>query len=215
LPASSEHQDEYFKVLCKLLQESEDPLLRAKTAQSLGKLGKWGNTQVIEILIEVLLNDRDRKVRITIIDILDEIIPTPPDTPMSDPPQNQPIFNIQQVGNINTGDLSIQGDQVGIQYNIEQSEDISHALREIQKILDELRQQHPQASETAASAIIDAEFREIRRKQPWQWQNLLSLKRLWKGSKTAAFKVSEHLAEDSVWGKGFLGFLEGVSEDED
>ena len=43
--------------------------------------------------------------------------------------------------------------------------------------------------------------------------NLLNVKRLYNGGKKAAVKVSEHLAQENVWGKGFVAFLEGVSED--
>lgn len=35
---------------------------------------------------------------------------------MTDTPKNQPTFHIQQVGNINTGDMTIHGDQIGIQH---------------------------------------------------------------------------------------------------
>jgi hypothetical protein len=36
---------------------------------------------------------------------------------MPDPSKNQPTFHINQVGNINTSDVTIQGDQIGIQHN--------------------------------------------------------------------------------------------------
>jgi hypothetical protein len=61
--------------------------------------------------------------------------------------------------------------------------------------------------------IIDAEFKELEASQSPQWQNLLSLKRLYNGSKKAALKVGEHFADENVWGKGFVAFLEGASED--
>ena len=42
-----------------------------------------------------------------------------------------------------------------------------------------------------------------------------SLKHLWNGSKLAATKIAEHFAQESPWGKGVLGFLEGVTSDID
>jgi hypothetical protein len=108
----------------------------------------------------------------------------------------------------------VEGDQVSYQYNLTKA-DLNEALTEIEQTLNNLQQKHSQASEAEVSSIIEVEFREIKQKKPWQWQKLLHLKRLWKGSKTAAIKVGEHFSEDSVWGKAFLGFLEGVSEDEE
>jgi hypothetical protein len=61
--------------------------------------------------------------------------------------------------------------------------------------------------------IIDAEFKELEASRSPQWQNLLSLKRLYNGGKKAALKVGEHFADENVWGKGFVAFLEGASED--
>jgi len=36
---------------------------------------------------------------------------------MTDSPKNQPTFHINSVGNLNAGNLTIQGDQIGIQDN--------------------------------------------------------------------------------------------------
>jgi hypothetical protein len=36
---------------------------------------------------------------------------------MSDSAKNQPNFRINTVGNLNSGDVTIQGDQIGIQYH--------------------------------------------------------------------------------------------------
>ena len=64
-----------------------------------------------------------------------------------------------------------------------------------------------------ARNIIDAEFKVIKEQKPIEWQNLISLKRVYNGGKSAALKIGEHFAESSPWGKGLDGFLEGVSED--
>ncbi|MEP6488282.1 HEAT repeat domain-containing protein [Microcoleus vaginatus GB2-A3] len=67
--------------------------------------------------------------------------------------------------------------------------------------------------EQQARIIIDAEFKEIKQQKRIEWQNLISLKRLYNGAKNAAVKVGEHFAESSVWGKAGVGFIEGISED--
>jgi hypothetical protein len=40
----------------------------------------------------------------------------------------------------------------------------------------------------------------------------MNVKRLYNGGKKAALKVGEHFAEENIWGKGLIAFLEGVSE---
>lgn len=55
---------------------------------------------------------------------------------MPETPKNQPAFQIQQVGTINTGDVTIQGDQVGIQHNYAISPELDEALKDVNKSLD-------------------------------------------------------------------------------
>ena len=88
------------------------------------------------------------------------------------------------------------------------------ALNAVVQIIQALEKKYTYVQdEQQARHIIDAEFKEIKEQKPIEWQNLISLKRLYNGGKNAAVKVGEHFAESSPWGKGFLGFLEGVSED--
>ena len=88
------------------------------------------------------------------------------------------------------------------------------ALDAIVQIIQTLEQKYTFVQdEQQALAIIDAEFTEIKAKQLPQWQDLMNIKRLYSGGKKAALKVGEHFAEQNPWGKGFIAFLEGVSED--
>ena len=81
---------------------------------------------------------------------------------MADSAKNQPSFQINQVGTLNTGDVTIRADQVGIQYNYTLSSELQAALSELRSALDEIQSRHPEIiSETQALAIIDAEFTEI------------------------------------------------------
>jgi hypothetical protein len=88
------------------------------------------------------------------------------------------------------------------------------ALFAIIQIIQTLEQRHTQlANPQQTIEIIDAEFKELKASQPLQWQNLLSVKRLYNGGKQAALKLGEHFAEENPWGKGLVAFLEGFSDD--
>jgi HEAT repeat protein len=84
----------------------------------------------------------------------------------------------------------------------------------IVQIIQALEQKHDQVNnQQQAIEIIDAEFKVLQASQSPQWQNLLSVKRLYNGGKKAAVKVGEHFTQENPWGKGFVAFLEGFSED--
>lgn len=131
---------------------------------------------------------------------------------MPETPKNQPAFQIQQVGTINTGDVTIYGDQVGIQHNYAENPGLAEALIEFKQIIVDLQQKYPQATEAQIPAIVDVEFQEIKRLQPQRWQNFLNLKRQWNGVKKGLLKAGEHFAEETPWGKGVIGYLEGVTD---
>ncbi|MCX5964802.1 MAG: hypothetical protein NT070_17195 [Cyanobacteria bacterium] len=42
---------------------------------------------------------------------------------MTNQPKNPPTFHINNIGNLNTGDVTIAGDQIGIQNTQQQSQD--------------------------------------------------------------------------------------------
>ncbi|TAE70548.1 MAG: NACHT domain-containing protein [Oscillatoriales cyanobacterium] len=88
------------------------------------------------------------------------------------------------------------------------------ALNAVVQIIQALEKKYTYVQdEQQALNIIDAEFKEIKEQKPIEWQNLISLKRLYNGGKNAAVKVGEHFAESNPWGKGIVAFIEGVSED--
>jgi HEAT repeat protein len=88
------------------------------------------------------------------------------------------------------------------------------ALNAVVQIIQALEKKYTYVQdEQQALNIIDAEFKEIKEQKPIEWQNLISLKRLYNGGKKAAVKVGEHFAESNPWGKGLVAFIEGVSED--
>ncbi|MEX0269629.1 hypothetical protein AB3R30_10830 [Leptolyngbyaceae cyanobacterium UHCC 1019] len=91
--------------------------------------------------------------------------------------------------------------------------DLKQALDDLKQVIADLQQKHPQATEEQAATIIETEFEEIKQNQPQRWENLLSLKRLWNGVKQGSLNVGEHFVEETSWGKGVLGFLEGVMDE--
>ena len=131
---------------------------------------------------------------------------------MTNQPKNQPTFHINSVGNLNTGDVTIAGDQIGIQNIHQESQDTS--LLAIVQIIQELEKKYTFVQDPQqAIDIIDTEFKSLEASRSPQWQNLLNVKRLYNGGKKAAVKVGEHFAQENVWGKGAVAFLEGISED--
>ena len=84
-------------------------------------------------------------------------------------------------------------------------------LSDFKQLIAELQTQYPDvATPEVAAQTIEAQVKQLPKTR---LQNLLSLKRLWNGGKSAGIKVAEHFAEESVWGKGAIAFLEGASED--
>jgi HEAT repeat protein len=88
------------------------------------------------------------------------------------------------------------------------------ALNAVVQIIQALEKKYTYVQdEQQALNIIDAEFKEIKEQKPIEWQNLISLKRVYNGGKKAALKVGEHFTESNPWGKGLVAFIEGISED--
>ena len=84
-------------------------------------------------------------------------------------------------------------------------------LTDFQAFLTDLQTHYPTVTTPEAAAqTITVQAKQL---PPARWKSFLDLKRLWKGGKKASVKVGEHFAENNVWAKGAIAFLEGVSED--
>jgi CheY-specific phosphatase CheX len=205
-------EPQVIQLLCQILRNHPLAFMRQTSADTLGKM-KVINEFVIQQLYDAVERDNNPQVQAAAMRAIGEIYsyaltqrnPTQSTQNMSDQPRVQMNFNAPVTGVAG----NVEGDLI---INTE-SQSLTQSLAEIQQILNDLQQKHSQAADSEISTIIEAEFREIKQKQPWQWQNLLNLKRLWKGSKASALKVGEHFTEENIWGKAFLGFLEGVSEE--
>lgn len=161
------------QILCKLLRDSEEPRIRAKAALSLGKLGI---ESAIPELDRAAATDPDIQVRLSAIDALVLIAKPELVAIMTESSKNQPNFNIHQVGNINTGDVNVRGDMVGIQYNYSFPEPKqAEAVGQVSEVIQDIRQQNPQASETQIVDIIEGELATMHQNEPQKWQGWIDV----------------------------------------
>jgi ElaB/YqjD/DUF883 family membrane-anchored ribosome-binding protein len=96
---------------------------------------------------------------------------------MSETSKYQNSFHFNQApGNVNTGDVTIQRDQVGIQHNYapEQKQNLAEAAKEIQQLLDQLSQTYPTTTQTEKQAVVNQAIARIKRDNPTTWQRLRS-----------------------------------------
>lgn len=212
MPITPNQQEEIVSILCQLLLSSEDSRIRSRAAEALGKLGL---PAAIPALCQAVSSDIAVMVRLNAIDALVSIA-KPESNPMSDSAKNQPSFQINQVGNLNTGDITIRGDQIGIQHNANLSTELQTGLSEIKTLLEKLQNQNPATtSETEALTIIEAEFTEIESIQAHPLttlrSQLLNPERHFQATKATLSEVIKHYLEESVWAKAFITYLETMS----
>ena len=96
---------------------------------------------------------------------------------MSETSKYQNTFHFNQApGNVNTGDVTIQRDQVGVQHNYapEQKQNLAEAAKEIQQLLDQLSQTYPTTTESQKQAVANQAIARIKRDNPTTWQRLRS-----------------------------------------
>jgi hypothetical protein len=202
-----------IKLLCRILLTDRDYRVRLISAESLGKLR---DARAISVLSQAASQDPAFQVRIGAVEALILICNYQESiTIMPEQPKNQPTFNIGQVGNINTGDIDLKGDQIGIQYNYSNDPEIQAASIELKTLLSELQKNHPSiTSPEQALSIIDVEFTEIKqannRKLVQLSQFLLDPKRHFKAIKATASEVAKHYLEESVWAKATITYVDAL-----
>jgi hypothetical protein len=174
-----ENRQIIIETLCTLLTDATDSTIRMRAAQALGRLGAETS---IPLLCQILRQDSNTNVRLAIIDACIAIHQSPSTQPQSTQPmpeqsQNQPIFNIQQVGTINTGDVTISGDQIGIQNNYAPEPNIQ-AEQQLDQLLTKLRNQYPNETDAEIFSILITNFSKMPQTYPqdWQrWQDIFSV----------------------------------------
>jgi len=169
-----ENQQAIVLILCKLLRNSDEPSrIRAHAAVSLGKLGI--ESAILE-LSQAASADPDIQVRLSAMDAL-VLIAKPELAPlMTEPSKNQNTWNINQVGNLNTGHQNVEGGQVGIQYNYTFPEPKqTEAVSQVSQVIQDIRQQNPQASEAEIYDIIDGELATMHQNNPQKWRRWIDI----------------------------------------
>lgn len=168
-----ENQQAIVQILCKLLRDSDEPRIRAKAAVSLGKLGI---ESAIPELCQAASADSDIQVCLSAMDAL-VLIAKPELAPlMTEPSKNQNTWNINHVGQINPGEVTIQGDMVGFQYNYTFPEPKqAEAVGQVSQVIQDIRQQNPQASEAEISDIIEGELATMHQNNPQKWRRWVDI----------------------------------------
>ncbi|MFM2431434.1 MAG: hypothetical protein RLZZ511_2647 [Cyanobacteriota bacterium] len=168
-----ENRQIIIATLCTLLEEATDRKIRIRAAESLGRLKA---ETAIPCLCQIALEEADTDLRLAAIAALVTI--AQPSNPMTETSKNQPTFNIQNVGNINTGDVTIQGDQIGIQHNYPPDPNITEAHQQLTHLLIKLRNRYPDKTDTEIFEILLNGFTTMPQNHPqtWQrWQDIFSI----------------------------------------
>lgn len=134
-----------------------------------------------------------------------------PANPMSNINFNAPI------GNVNTGNTTIQGDQIGIQHNYASPQNLTAAAKDIQELLEHLAHTYPSAKEAEIPSILNTELVKMERDQPQRWatlrKDLLNRERWFQGGKAAVTEATKLLAENNMIVKSAIAFLEAFSKE--
>jgi hypothetical protein len=162
-----ENRQIIVETLCVLLTDTKNSsTIRICAAQSLGQLGAETS---IPLPCQIVLEDADTNLRLAVMDALVTIAQSPFPQLMSEQSDNQPIFNINQVGNINSGDVTISGNQIGIQHNYA-PEAKAAANQQLAQVLTKLREKYPNKTDAEVFEILLNGFATMPQKNPQNWQ---------------------------------------------
>ena len=136
---SSKSLNLIIPTLAKRLFEDENLMIRAKAAQSLGKLG---SEQAIPPLCQALENEKDPTVVCAIMDAIILINNLRSAQTMSEAPK----YDLRGAKIANLAE-TVQGDQKAVQHNYPPQQNLTEAAKEIQGLLTQLKQDNPEFSE--------------------------------------------------------------------
>lgn len=125
MATNSNEQFQRIEFFIKCLSDP-DPQIRGKAVTILGNCG--AEIAIPELEKLVTNADENIQVRLKAMDAIVSIAKLELITSMSEQPKNQPTFNIGQVGNINTGDVTVQRDQIGVQNNYDTAPEIVEVM---------------------------------------------------------------------------------------
>jgi len=139
MPLSTESLNLIISTLTQRLLTDTNPLIRAKAAQSLAKLG---SEEVVTVLCQALESESAPQVAFQIMDailLVNQI--NSPET-MTETPKYD--FRGANIGSFAE---TVQGDQKTIQHNYAPSQNLSEAAQEIQQLLTQLSLNYPTDTE--------------------------------------------------------------------
>ena len=132
-----------------------DPSLRVRL-KAIASLAKIRDEAAIPYLIQAL-DDPDPHIRERVAEALGIIC-----DPMSEVPKSQNFNFHAPVGNVNAGDVTVQGDQVGTQHNYASETNLFEAALEIQQLLDQLAKTYPTSTEAEKKVFVSEAINRIK-----------------------------------------------------
>lgn len=206
-------QDTAIEILCEVLLTDTSLLIRCYAAQALGEIDQDSAAAITALGIAARQDPEAivRTMAVLAIATLCRSSQSQKKMPENNTPKVQMTFNAP----VNYPVGNVEGDMVVNANATEQTQ----AVSEMVQLLQDLHQQHPQASESEVVDLLQREIEQIQQDQPQRWQafrqGLLNPKRWRNGGKAALIKAGEHFTEESLWGKVAIAFLEQFSEETD
>lgn len=154
MPLSTESLNLIIQTLTQRLLIDTNPLIRAKAAQSLAKLG---SEKVVPVLCQALELESNSDVAFQIMDaILLVNTMNSPET-MTETPKYD--FRGANIGSFAE---TVQGDQKNVQHNYAQIQNLTEAAQEIQQLLTQLSLTYPTQTEVEKQIFVDQVDQEIK-----------------------------------------------------
>jgi 2C-methyl-D-erythritol 2,4-cyclodiphosphate synthase len=153
---SPEYRKIVINALCSTLRDDANPQIRAKAAESLGKIGY---EEAIPALCNAWLQDEDINVRFKAVDALVIIINSKSIKTMSETPK----YDLRGANIGNLAD-SVQGNQIANQsINVSgQQQSLAEAAKEIQDLLAQLQSSYPTTSDYEKQVFVNKFNNEVK-----------------------------------------------------
>ncbi|MBD2464028.1 HEAT repeat domain-containing protein [Oscillatoria sp. FACHB-1407] len=214
--------------LCDVLLRDPSAVVRLEAVKALEKIDPM-HPMAIAALLQAAQQDTNGKVRRVIVKLLGRIYIKQQtlDTPLVELLTNQ-LKQLNQTLNVMSDQPKVQmnfnAPVTGVAGNVEgdfvvnvPEQGTAEAIADLQTLFNTLQQTHPTATETEAPIILKAELEAIEQTDPQRWamlrKDLLNRERWFQGGKAALTKMVEHFADNNVFAKGGIAFLEEFSKE--
>ena len=147
MPLSTESLNLIIQTLTKRLFTDTNPLIRAKAAQSLAKLG---SEKVVPVLCQALELENNSDVAFQIMDAILLVNKINSPKTMTETPKYD--FRGANIGNFAE---TVQGDQKSVQHNYAPTQNLTEAAQEIQQLLTQFSLTYPTQTEAEKQIFVD------------------------------------------------------------